>query len=155
MPTLAHAIALAAEAHKHQKDRAGKPYILHPLRIMFTMQTEAEMTVAVLHDVVEDTAWTLDKLRHEGFAEDIIQAVDCLTKRDGEPYQALINRAKKHPLAARVKIGDLEDNMNVRRMETLTHDDLDRLRKYHAAWCELRLLVEAPSMEAQEKEEKR
>jgi hypothetical protein len=150
MPTLAHAIALAAEAHKHQKDRAGKPYILHPLRIMFRMQSEEEMTVAVLHDVVEDTPWTLEDLRREGFPEDIVQAVDCLTKREGEPYQLLIDRAKQHPLATRVKIGDLEDNMDAKRMKTLTHDDLDRLRKYHAAWMELRAVLAT-----QEKEGKR
>jgi (p)ppGpp synthase/HD superfamily hydrolase len=135
---LAHALALAAAAHEHQHDRSGKPYILHPLRIMMRMATEEEMTVAVLHDVVEDTAWTLDGLREEGFSEDVIHAVDCLTKREGEAYSSLINRAKQSPLAVRVKLSDLEDNMDVKRLNTFTDEDAERLKKYHAAWVELR-----------------
>lgn len=134
MSNLAHAIALAAAAHEHQKDRAGKTYILHPLRLMFRMTTEAEMTAAVLHDVVEDTEWTIETLREEGFSEDVLFAVDCLTKRDGEPYMALIERAKTSPIALRVKIADLEDNMDAKRLDRLSVHDTDRLQKYHAAW---------------------
>jgi len=118
-------------------DRAGQPYILHPLRVMCRMQTPAEKMVAIWHDVVEDTDWTLDALRKRGFPEEIVQAVDCLTKREGEPYQALIDRAKQNPLARRVKLGDLEDNMDVRRNANLTEKDLERLNKYRNAWEEL------------------
>ena len=137
MPNLAHAIALAATAHEHQKDRAGKTYILHPLRLMFRMNTELEMTAAVLHDVVEDTEWTLEALREEGFSEDVVFAVDCLTKREGEPYMSLIERAKQSPIAVRVKIADLEDNMDAKRLDRFSVYDADRLQKYHAAWRNL------------------
>ncbi len=137
MATLGHAIAIAAEAHKRQYDRAGKPYILHPLRIMMRMTSEQDMIAAILHDVVEDTDWTIDLLRAEGFAEEILFAVDCLTKRDGEPYQALIDRAKHSPIARRVKIGDLEDNMDIKRVGVLSTHDMERLARYHAAWVEL------------------
>jgi (p)ppGpp synthase/HD superfamily hydrolase len=137
MSNLAHAIALAAEAHKHQKDRGGKAYILHPLRLMVKMTDENAMMAAVLHDVVEDTEWTLDELRAEGFSDDIVFAVDCLTQRAGEPYPALIQRAKQSPIAVRVKIADLEDNMDVKRLERVNAHDTDRLQKYHAAWREL------------------
>ncbi|SPE51583.1 Metal dependent phosphohydrolase, HD region [Verrucomicrobia bacterium] len=134
---LEEAIEIAVEAHRGQLDRAGQPYILHPLRVMCRMQTPAEKMVAILHDVVEDTDWTLDALRKRGFPEEIVQAVDCLTKREGEPYQALIDRAKQNPLARRVKLGDLEDNMDVRRNANLTEKDLERLNKYRNAWEEL------------------
>lgn len=137
MPNLARAIALAAAAHEHQRDRAGKTYILHPLRLMFRMTSEEEMTAAVLHDVVEDTEWTIEMLREEGFSEAVLFAVDCLTKRDGEPYMALIERAKQSPIAVRVKIADLEDNMNATRLDRLTAYDADRLQKYHLAWRNL------------------
>ncbi|TAE24721.1 MAG: HD domain-containing protein [Candidatus Kapaibacterium sp.] len=137
MPTLAHAIALAAEAHKHQKDRAGAAYILHPLRLMFKMNDENAMMAAVLHDVVEDTEWTLDDLREEGFSDEVLSAVDCLTQRKNEPYNALIQRAKQNPIALRVKIADLEDNMDIKRLKTMNAYDADRLEKYHAAWREL------------------
>jgi (p)ppGpp synthase/HD superfamily hydrolase len=137
MSNLAHAIALAAEAHKHQKDRAGKPYILHPLRLMFRMTSEKAMTAAVLHDVVEDTEWTLEDLREEGFPDDVLFAVDCLTQRKGEPYSSLIQRAKLSPIAVRVKIADLEDNMDIKRLSGVNGYDADRLQKYHAAWREL------------------
>jgi (p)ppGpp synthase/HD superfamily hydrolase len=139
MATLARAIAIAAQAHERQQDRAGKPYILHPLRIMFKMQTEVEMTVAILHDVVEDTDWTLDALRSEGFSDEIVTAVDCLTKRDGEPYEHLIERAKHNAVALRVKMADLEDNMTMQRMKALHPNDLERLQRYHEAWTKLRI----------------
>jgi (p)ppGpp synthase/HD superfamily hydrolase len=138
MSTLAHAIAIAASAHEAQRDRSGQPYILHPLRIMMAMHTDDERIVAALHDVVEDTDWTLDALRLEGFAEHIVQAVDCLTKRDGEPYSSLIDRAGSNALARRVKLADLTDNMNVLRLDTFGEADVERLRKYHAAWVLLR-----------------
>ncbi|MCS6808888.1 MAG: GTP pyrophosphokinase [Bacteroidota bacterium] len=134
MPTLARAIAIAASAHEHQRDRAGQAYILHPLRLMFRMTTEEEMIVAVLHDLVEDTEWTIESLREEGFSEDILFALDCLTKRHGEPYMALIERAKQSPLAVRVKIADLEDNMNMTRLKRIHALDTERLQRYHQAW---------------------
>src|SRR5207244_4075102 len=86
MATLGKAIAIAAQAHQAQRDKAGAPYILHPLRMMLRMRSEIEMMAAVLHDVVEDTAWTLDKLRQAGFSEEVMQAVACLMHRVHETY---------------------------------------------------------------------
>lgn len=80
MATLERAIAIAVQAHQGQRDKAGAPYILHPLRLMMRMQTEAEMIAAVLHDVIEDTEWTPDGLRAEGFSAGIIEAIECLTR---------------------------------------------------------------------------
>jgi (p)ppGpp synthase/HD superfamily hydrolase len=134
MADLEEAIGIAVQAHQGQKDRAGAPYILHPLRMMFAVQTDAERMAAVLHDVVEDTDWTLDALRERGFPEQVLTAVDHLTRREGESYDAFVRRAAQDPVARRVKVADLEDNMNVRRIGVVSADDLERLTRYHRAW---------------------
>ncbi len=137
MADIEDAIALAVQAHRGQKDRAGAPYILHPLRMMFRVETDAEKMAAVLHDVVEDTDRTLDDLRAEGFPEDVVAAVDHLTRRESESYEEFVRRAAAHPVARRVKIADLEDNMDVRRTGTVTEKDVERLTRYHRAWRSL------------------
>jgi (p)ppGpp synthase/HD superfamily hydrolase len=105
---------------------------------MLRMRTDDERIAAMLHDVVEDTDWTLDELRQEGFPELILHAVDCLTKREGRSYDDLIQRAASDPIARQVKLGDLEDNMDIRRhSEPLTQGDLDRFERYRRAWLKL------------------
>ena len=138
MSTLARAIALAAEAHVDQREKSGSPYILHPLRIMLRMETEPEMIVAILHDVVEDTPWTFDRLRQEGFSEEILAALDCVTRRSTETYAEFVERARDNPVARKVKLADLEDNMDVRRLPTISDKSLERLKRYHEAWRSLR-----------------
>jgi (p)ppGpp synthase/HD superfamily hydrolase len=135
--TIEDAISVAAQAHKGQKDKAGAPYLLHPLRMMLRMDSEATMMAAVLHDVVEDTRWTLEQLREEGFSDEVLEAVDCLTHRDGESYQEFVGRVQTNAIARQVKIADLEDNMNIRRINQLGAKDFERLEKYHKAWCAL------------------
>jgi (p)ppGpp synthase/HD superfamily hydrolase len=134
MITLEQAIALASKAHEGQKDKTGAPYILHPLRLMLCMKTESAMIAAVMHDVVEDSSWTLEQLRIEGFSDDMLAILDCLTHRSGESYEMFIDRVRKNPIACQVKIADLEDNMNVLRFSTLTAEDGQRIEKYHHAW---------------------
>lgn len=142
---VARAIAIAASAHVEQVDRAGAPYVLHPLRMMLRAQNDAERVVAVLHDVLEDTPWTREQLAGEGFPEHILNALDRLTKRNGESYDDFIARVLGDPIAARVKLYDLEDNMDLRRLDTISDKDTDRMKKYHAArdrilsWLETRL----------------
>jgi (p)ppGpp synthase/HD superfamily hydrolase len=138
MPTLEDAIALAVEAHRGQRDKAGQTYILHPLRVMMRLETEAERMAAILHDVVEDTPYTLERLRELGYPEEVLGALDCLTKRDGETYEAFIERVRPHPLARRVKLADLEDNMDVRRLVTVGAKEAERLARYRAAWARLK-----------------
>ena len=132
--TVEDAVSIAARAHREQKDKAGAPYLLHPLRMMMRMTSEAAMMAAVLHDVVEDTDWTLERLREEGFPGEVLEAVDCLTHREGESYQEFVERVRANPIASQVKIADLEDNMNIRRIRQLGAKDLERLEKYHRAW---------------------
>ena len=138
MPTLEDAIALAVEAHRGQRDKAGQCYILHPLRLMMRLDTEPERIAAVLHDVVEDTPYTLERLRALGYGEEVLGALDCLTRREGEPYEAFIERIRPHALARRVKLADLEDNMDVRRLPTVTAKEMERLARYRAAWSRLK-----------------
>ena len=137
---LEKAIQCAIQAHAGQTDKAGTPYILHPLRIMMKMGNELEMITAVLHDVVEDTPLTLADLRAEGFSEEIIAAVDHLTRREGEDYDLFIDRVRHNPTAVRVKLADLEDNMDIRRLENLTERDIQRIKKYHASRAKLKAL---------------
>ena len=132
--TVEDAVSIATRAHRGQKDKAGAPYLLHPLRMMLRMETEAAMMAAVLHDVVEDTEWTLERLREAGFSDEVLEAVDCLTHREGESYQQFVERVRTNRIARQVKIADLEDNMNVRRINQLGPKDLERLEKYHRAW---------------------
>lgn len=136
MATLENAIALAVRAHQGQKDKAGAPYILHPLRLMFKMKSDHARMAAILHDVIEDTSTTLDDLHRAGYPKAVIAAVDCLTRRQGETYEKFMSRARRNPLARQVKLADLEDNMDIRRLSALSDKDLDRLKKYHRFWQE-------------------
>lgn len=134
MPTLEEAIALAAQAHRGQVDKAGQPYVLHLLRVMFRVETEQERIVAVLHDLVEDTSYTFDDLRALGYPAEIVEALDRVTRRPEESYEQFVERAAANPVSRRVKLADLEDNMDIRRYTTLTERDLERLQRYLRAW---------------------
>lgn len=146
MSDIETAIAMAVAAHAGQKDKVGQPYILHPLRVMFRLQRPVDQIVGVLHDVVEDTHGkpepvTFDTLRRAGFSEEVVAAIEGVTKRRDaageEEYEPFIERAAQNPVSRRVKIADLEDNMDVRRLPRLTAKDQDRLARYVAAWHRL------------------
>lgn len=144
---LARAIAIAAHVHERQLDKAGAPYILHPLRLMLRTEKIDEQIVAVLHDVLEDSGepdrWTPERLSAEGFPKRIVAAVDALTHRTPEThgvkesYDQFIARVLKNDLAVRVKFLDLEDNMTLTRLTRLTGKDMERLEKYHRAHRQL------------------
>jgi (p)ppGpp synthase/HD superfamily hydrolase len=139
MSMLGKAIALAAKVHETQKDRGGKAYILHPLRMMMRLRTEDEelMAIAVLHDTVEDGDIDLQYLRTVGFSERVIAAVDALTKREGEDYDDFIRRAALNPDAKVVKREDLRDNSDITRLKGLRQKDFVRLEKYSRAFVYL------------------
>lgn len=132
--TLEDAIELALRVHRGKTDKAGAPYILHVLRVMVAMEDDTARMAAVLHDVVEDSDCTLADLRAQGFPRKVVAAVDALTRRPGESYEAFVLRAAANPIARRVKLADLEDNMDVRRLNALEQADLERLRRYRRAW---------------------
>jgi (p)ppGpp synthase/HD superfamily hydrolase len=138
MATLEQAIALAVEAHNGQKDKFGEAYILHPLRVMFRLKGEVEQIVGILHDVVEDTPTTFDDLRRRGFSELVIDALDGVTRRETESYEEFVTRSGQHPISRQVKLADLEDNMDIRRLPPqMTAKDFERLKRYRRAWEQL------------------
>lgn len=138
MSTLERAVEIAREAHRGQLDKSGEEYIGHPLRVMAAGATLEEKIVGVLHDVVEDSSWTLGMLSDEGFSQEVIDALRCLTKLpEGESYDKFIARIKSNPLAVAVKLNDLSDNMDIRRLPYLSDKDVKRLKKYLKAYKQL------------------
>ena len=137
MPTLEDAIILAVKEHRGQVDKAGQPYILHVIRVMLRLNSDVERITGVLHDVIEDTGHTVDTLREMGYPDEVLNALDCLTKRKNETYEDFIERVRVSPLARRVKIADLEDNLDIRRLPKLGEQEFERLRKYRRAWAQL------------------
>jgi (p)ppGpp synthase/HD superfamily hydrolase len=127
------AILIAAKAHEGQVDKGGEPYILHLLRVMFSRKTESEMICAVLHDVVEDTDISLDYLRNQGFSEEVLSALDALTRREGETYDEYIGRIIENKIAGYVKMCDLFDNMDLSRIKNPSDADHERMKKYRKA----------------------
>jgi guanosine-3',5'-bis(diphosphate) 3'-pyrophosphohydrolase len=130
MATLELAIAIAAEAHAGQVDKAGQPYILHPIRVMLRLNLSTERIAAVLHDVVEDSSVTLDFLRAEGFSPEVVSAVDALTKRPGESRIDAAHRARQDPIARVVKLADNAENMDLSRIAEPTERDHARVEEY-------------------------
>lgn len=136
MNMLERAIQIAVDAHAGQKDKSGKPYVLHPLRVMLRMETEQEMIVAVLHDVVEDTECTLGELDGAGLLPSfLVASIDAITHREDETYNEYIERVSWNPLATRVKLADLEDNMSLERTVGLSDKECISLYQRHLkAW---------------------
>jgi (p)ppGpp synthase/HD superfamily hydrolase len=130
MPTLERAIEIAAAAHAGQSDKAGQPYILHPLRVMLRVEDAHERMAAVLHDVVEDTPVTLAQLAAEGFPAAVLDAVVALTKLPGETRVDAAKRAAANPVARNVKLADNAENMDLSRISTPTDKDFARLEEY-------------------------
>lgn len=131
---LEKAISIALTAHSGKLDKGGNAYILHPLRVMFAMQTTEEKIVAVLHDVVEDSTTTIQQLKEGKFSNRILSAVSLLTKKENQSYQEYIIAIKKNSLASKVKLADLKDNMNLTRLKKITEADKQRMKKYKGAY---------------------
>ncbi|RBR31951.1 HD domain-containing protein [Enterococcus cecorum] len=127
------ALAIAKDAHKGQVDKAGVDYIQHPLFVASLVEGELAKTVALLHDVVEDSDWTLEDLRMEGLPEEVVQAVGILTKKRNENYEEYILRVKQNPLARQVKLADLKHNSDLSRLANVTDRDRKRVAKYQKA----------------------
>lgn len=130
MSTLERAIEIAARAHAGQTDKAGAPYILHPLRVMMAVSTAEQRIAAVLHDVIEDTPVTIADLRAEGFSEAVLDAVLALTKNPGEHRLDAVQRTVRNPIARVVKLADVADNMDTSRLGALTEKDHARIEQY-------------------------
>jgi (p)ppGpp synthase/HD superfamily hydrolase len=138
-------LAIALRAYSGKTDKAGCEYIKHPLRIMAKMDTDEERSVALLHDVIEDSDISAQELCELGIPQCVVDAVVCLTKQSNENYHDFIGRVQTNKLATKVKLADIEDNINVLRLTTLNEHDLKRVQKYHQAWHVLSRFLEQGS----------
>src|SRR5215831_12919513 len=147
-PTLEDAIALAAHWHRGQRypSVTREPFILHPLRVMLQLDSDDARIVAVLHDVLEDTACSVIDLRRAGYSDSVIEALDRLTRRDGEAYGPYIERIAEDTLARQVKLADLTDNLaNNRRLAAVSarRDVWERITRYERAIVRLQAATAA------------
>lgn len=131
---LEKAFQIAIDAHKGQTDKAGAPYIFHPIRVSNRCSTNDERIVALLHDTIEDTEITAEYLLMEGFPRNIVDAILSVTRNEDENYEDFIKRSRLNPIGRQVKLHDLEDNMDITRLNELTEKDLYRLNKYIKAY---------------------
>lgn len=134
---------LASLVHQGQVDKGGKPYIEHPVRVADLLSDYESKTVAYLHDVVEDT-WITEEILRKLFPKTICDAVMLLTRKDGETYDAFIDRIIKsdNKIAISVKIADITDNLNLGRLEVVTDKDIERAKKYANAMLRLKKALE-------------
>ena len=127
------ALKLCFEAHKDQIDKSGMPYVFHPFHLAEQMADENTTIVALLHDVIEDTEYTLDDLREFGFAEDVLSAISLMTHADDVPYMEYVVKIKANPIAKAVKLADLKHNSDMSRLDRITQIDEERAKKYKQA----------------------
>ena len=130
--TIEDAIELATEAHRGQTDKNGEAYIYHPLRVMLAVQTDYEKKVAVMHDIIEDTKWTIEDLAVEGFSNEIIKAVKIMSKKKNQPYMEYLEIVKADPIARSVKVADIRDNSSPIRLFKLDPPTVSRLSLKYA-----------------------
>lgn len=128
------AIKIATKAHFGQVDKAGQPYILHCIKVMLLGESIQEKICGVLHDTVEDTSLTLDDIEKVGFSKEIIETIKCLTKLPKEKYQDYLNKVSTNPTAIQVKLNDLNDNLNIKRLKKIETSDVERVNKYLMAY---------------------
>ncbi len=133
------ALKLCFEAHQHQVDKSGMPYVFHPFHLAEQMTTEETVTTALLHDVIEDTPLSVQDLRERGFSENIVEAVSLLTHDSGEAYADYILKIKQNPIAKAVKLADLRHNSDLSRLDAVDEKAMKRFEKYQNA---IRILEE-------------
>lgn len=131
------ALRLCYEAHSGQMDKGGVPYVFHPFYVAEQMQDEYDICVALLHDVIEDSDYAMDDIVRQGFPEQVIDAIRCITRLAGQSYEEYIQVVKTNPIAVRVKLADLEHNSDLTRLSKVDEAALRRLKKYEAAKKEL------------------
>ena len=127
------ALKLCFEAHKDQVDKSGLPYVFHPFHLAEQMQDENTTIVALLHDVVEDTDYTLDDLRAMGFGDEVMEALSYTTHDPAVPYMEYVARIRENDIARRVKLADLRHNSDITRLDSIDQKALDRVAKYAQA----------------------
>lgn len=128
------AMQIAIKVHNGQLDKGGNDYINHPVRVERRCTCQEDRLVALLHDTIEDGNIASEYLLLVGFSQEVVDAVLSVSRKIGEDYFEFIQRYKANPIGRRVKICDLEDNMDITRLKELTEKDIERLKKYHKAY---------------------
>lgn len=124
------ALALCFETHKDQKDKSGLPYVFHPFHLAEQMEDEETTVVALLHDVIEDTEYTIEDLQKAGFSQNVISAIALMTHDPQVPYMEYVRAIKSNPIARAVKLADLRHNSDMTRLDIITQRDEERAKKY-------------------------
>ena len=127
------AMLLCFGAHKHQKDKSGMPYVFHPFHVAEQMTNEVTTVVALLHDVVEDTGYTLNDIEAMGFGKDVVDALALMTHDKNVPYLDYVAKLKDNRIAREVKLADLKHNSDLSRLSKVTPKDMERVEKYKKA----------------------
>lgn len=127
------ALKICFEAHRDQLDRSGLPYVFHPFHLAEQMTDEITTVVALLHDVVEDTDYTLEDLHAMGFPSEAIEALTLLTHDPAVPYLDYVAAIRPDPVARAVKLADLRHNSDLSRLDAIDEKTLERVRKYRRA----------------------
>lgn len=127
------AMCFCFEAHKNQQDKSGLPYVFHPFHLAEEMDDEISATVALLHDVIEDTDYTLEDLRRLGFPEDVLEALELMTHGDDTLYMDYVAKIRSNPIATKVKLADLRHNSDLTRLNTIDERALNRVKEYQEA----------------------
>lgn len=127
------AMKLCFDAHKDQVDKSGMPYVFHPLILAEKMTTEEEITVALLHDVVEDTNYTIEDLQDMGFSDTVIEALKKMTHDPAIPYMDYVKGISTNPIATKVKLADLRHNSDLSRLDQADSEAIARVKKYKSA----------------------
>lgn len=133
MATLERALQIAVQAHAGQKDKSGAAYIFHPIRVMMRCTSTEAQIVGLLHDVVEDTQVTFEELEGEGFSKTVMEALRLLTHDPKVPYEDYIREIKTNAIATEAKLADLQDNMDLRRLQEVDEKAVARFKRYLAA----------------------
>ena len=131
------AMKLAFAAHKDQVDKSGIPYVFHPIHLAEQMESEETAIVALLHDVVEDTEYTLQDIAAMGFPQEVLEALALMTHDEAVPYMDYVARLKGNPIARTVKLADLRHNSDLTRLDAVDEKALARIKKYRKAMTEL------------------
>lgn len=132
------ALKLCFEAHKQQVDKAGMPYVFHPFHLAEQMDDEISTVCALLHDVIEDTDFTLELMSEIGFPKEVTDVLELLTHDEAVPYMDYVKRIKENPIARKVKIADLLHNSDISRLDSPDEDAIKRTEKYREALCILK-----------------
>lgn len=135
---LEKAVQIAVDAHSGQKDKSGRPYIFHPLRVMHSVETYEAKVIAILHDVAESGKVTFDELLEYGIPKHLVITLRLMSRDKKLSYEDYIAQIAENPLAARVKIADLKDNLDTSRLKELSDEDIERIKKYTSAFQFLR-----------------